>query len=70
MLASQARLTISVGAGGTDQYGTLSSADATSQHERVCAWLMDPIACPTTWPTLIRIRGENPHYGTNVPAAA
>jgi hypothetical protein len=35
-----------------------------AKTEKVCTWLMDPIMCPTTWPVLLKIRGENPNYGT------
>ena len=50
-------------------YGSLKDgADAISEVERICAWLMDPIACPTTWPILLKIRTENPHYGVAPPA--
>jgi hypothetical protein len=39
-------------------------ADAVAEINNVCAWLMDPTACPTTWPTLIAIRDQNPLYGS------
>ena len=38
-------------------------ADAVAEVNNVCAWLMDRTACPTTWPTLIAIRDQNPLYG-------
>ena len=39
-------------------------ADAVAEINNVCAWLMDSTACPTTWPTLIAIRYQNPRYGS------
>ena len=29
-----------------------------------------PMACPATWPTLVQIRQENPHYGVAPPAVS
>ena len=37
--------------------------DAVFEIECICTWLMDPVACPTTWKPLLDIRQENPHYG-------
>ena len=34
--------------------------------EEIQAFLMDPEKCPTTWGELIRIRQQNPLYGTGV----
>ena len=70
MHASQTRLSIRVGAGGTDTYGTIANSSAFTEIEHIQEWLMDPVACPTEWPTLLRIRAENPNFGNNVPAAA
>ena len=51
-LFTQQRLTIKNGAGGAHVYGNLKDgADAIAEVERICDWLMDPIACPTTWPS-------------------
>ena len=67
----QMRLTIKTGAGGKGVYGNLKGgADAISGVERICAWLMDPIACPSSWQTLLDIRAQNPHYGVDVPPVA
>ena len=60
-----------IGAGGRECYGNLKDgADAIGEVESICAWLMDPIACPTTWPILLTIRQENPHYGAAPPTVA
>lgn len=65
------RLQVKRGASGQDVYGNLKDgSDAIAEVERICAWLMDPIACPTTWPVLLTIRQENPHYGVAPPAVA
>tara|TARA_B100000795_G_scaffold100399_1_gene73860 strand:- start:468 stop:725 length:258 start_codon:yes stop_codon:yes gene_type:complete len=55
-----ARLTIVRRANGTKTYGTLRDEGVITEVERVCEWLMDPVLCPTTWPVLLKIRGENP----------
>jgi len=39
-------------------------ADVVAEVNNVCAWLMDPTACPTTWPTLIAICDQNLLYGS------
>ena len=58
-------LVLKQGTSGKDVYGDLKDGnDAISEVELICNWLMDPIACPTTWPVLLVIRQENPHYGT------
>ena len=44
--------------------------DAATEVERICDWLMEPLACPTTWPTLLTIRTQNPQYGTDAQPAA
>jgi len=52
-------------------YGNLKDgADAIAEIERICDWLMDPVACPTSWPILLTIRAENPMYGQVPPATA
>lgn len=62
------RLTIKTSAGGGKCYGNLKDgADAIAEIERICAWLMDPLACPTTWPVLLKIREQNPFYGGDTP---
>ena len=53
-------LTIVRRANGTKTYGTLRDEGVITEVERVCEWLMDPVLCPTTWPVLLKIRGENP----------
>ena len=30
----------------------------------ICAWLMDPLACPTDWDVLLSIRNANPLYNS------
>ena len=35
---------------------------AADKYEDLQRWLMDPIACPTEWPELLRIRRENANY--------
>ena len=63
-----ARLTMKQGAGGASVYGNLKDgASAMFEVERICAWLMDPIACATTWPVLLAIRAKNPMYNTGTP---
>ena len=65
------RLKVKTGAGGRDVYGNLKDgADAIAEVESICEWLMDPIACPTTWHVLLTIRQQNPHYGVAPPAVA
>lgn len=69
-LFADARLTIKQSTAGHAVYGNLKDgADAMIEVERICDWLMDPVACPTTFPILLTIRQQNPLYG-NVPAAA
>jgi hypothetical protein len=64
------RLQIKTTSGGKDVYGNLKDdVDASNSLERIQDWLMDPVACPTTWATLLSIRRENPQYG-HAPAAA
>jgi len=72
ILFTQQRLTIKTGAGGSEVYGNLKDgADAIHEIERICDWLMDPIACPTSWPVLLKIRTENPLYAqTRQPTTA
>lgn len=71
ILFAQQRLTIKRGAANRDVYGNLKDgADALVEIERICDWLMNPIACPTTWPVLLTIRRENPMYGGQPPVAA
>ncbi len=61
------RLKIKTGASGRAVYGNLKDGDdALVEIERIQEWLMDPIACPTTWRTLLTIRNENPMFGTGV----
>ena len=63
VLFTQARLTIKKAVGGLEVYGNLKdSHDALAELERIQDWLMDPIACPTSWPVLLKIRDENPQY--------
>ena len=63
-------MTITAGVGGALGYGNLKdNAGALSEIERIKDWLMDPQACPTTWPTLLNIRAENPLSGQGTPAA-
>jgi len=70
ILFTQQRLTIKTSVGGHGVYGNLKDgADAVEEIERICAWLMDPIACPTTWQVLLTIRQQNPMYGSGTPAA-
>lgn len=67
-LYTNARLTIKTSAGGRACYGNLKDgADAIAEIERICAWLMDPVECPTTWPVLLQIREQNPLYGQGTP---
>ena len=44
--------------------------DVANCVEKICDWLMDPVACPTTWPALHAIRRENPLYGRTALTAA
>jgi len=71
-LLTKARLTIKTSTAGKEVYGNLKDgADAIAEIERICEWLMDPVACPTTWPLLLTIRQQNPMYGaTHTPAVA
>ena len=65
------RLTIKRGMGNTFVYGNMKDGnDGLAEVERVCAWLMDPMACPTKWPTLLTIRTQNPNYGQGAPPTA
>ena len=65
------RFKVKTGTGGREVYGNLKDgADAIAEVEQICAWLMDPVACTTTWPTLLTIRQQNPHYGVAPPAVA
>jgi len=65
------RLKVKTGTGGRDVYGNLKDgADSIAEVESICEWLMDPIACPTTWHVLLTIRQQNPHYGVAPPAVA
>ena len=67
----QQRLTVKRAAGGGEAYGNLRDGnDALVEIEAICKWLMDPVACPTDWPRLIAIRGENPLYGQQQPVVA
>jgi hypothetical protein len=66
-IALKARLTFTTLDGdGADEktvYGQLDDRKYTQdKYEAVQIWLMDPDACPTTWPELLRIRAENPNY--------
>jgi len=72
LLFTKARLTIKSSAAGREVYGNLKDgADAIREIENICEWLMDPVACPTTWPVLLTIREQNPMYGTtHQPAVA
>ena len=45
-----------------DRYGEMDSFWNVSYLEHLQVWLMDAEACPTTWPTLLRIRRENPQF--------
>ena len=45
-----------------DKYGEMDESWTSTILEEIQAWLMDEDACPTTWPTLLRIRRENPHF--------
>lgn len=45
-----------------DKYGEMDASTGPNVLENIQAWLMDAKACPTTWPTLLRIRRENPHF--------
>ena len=53
----EAHLTIN-----NDTYGEFDAAWGAATIEHYQAWLMDPEACPTTWPTLLRICRENPQF--------
>jgi hypothetical protein len=53
----EAHLTIN-----NNTYGEFDAAWGAATIEHYQAWLMDPEACPTTWPTLLRIRRENPQF--------
>ena len=66
LLFTRARLTLKTSPGGTTVYGNLKDGtDAANEIETICDWLMDPIACPTTWPILLTIRNQNQLYGTS-----
>lgn len=56
------RLAIRKNHTGTYFYPEFDNCKDMSELENIQAWLMDPIACPTTWPTLLRIRTDNPNY--------
>ena len=38
------------------------SVHCTDKYEAIQHWLMDPDACPTKWPALLKIRKENKNY--------
>lgn len=40
------------------------AVDAVAEINNVMAWLMDPVAFPTKWNTLLTIRNQNPLYGS------
>jgi len=62
-VALKARLTFTEGE--KPDYGQLDDKIYTQpKYEAVQVWLMDSDKCPTTWPELLRIRAENPNYGT------
>ena len=53
-LFTKERLTMKQSAGGATVYGSMKdSHDALHEIEQIQAWLMDPVACPTTWATLL-----------------
>lgn len=65
ILFAHSRFTIKTSPGGNPVYGNLKDGnDATLEIENICTWLMDPVACPTTWAPLLAIRNANPLYGT------
>ena len=44
-------------------YGNMNDGNnAISEIERICDWLMDPVACPTKWQVLLTMRANNPSY--------
>lgn len=52
-------------AGGGAAYGNVKDGnDTLNEIEEICKWLMDSVACPTDWQPLLKIRSENPLYGT------
>lgn len=70
VLFTQARLTIKQAVGGSATYGNVKDDSGVgSELERICDWLMNPVACATTWQPLLTIRAQNPHYGTQHPPA-
>ena len=65
------RLRIRRTADGKPVYGHMrDDIDVANCVEKICDWLMDPVACPTTWPALHAIRRENPLYGRTALTAA
>lgn len=71
LLFTGQRLKMRRGVGGSLAYGNLKDdSTAISEVEKICEWLMDPVACPTTWQPLLTIRNENPHYGVAQPTVA
>ena len=64
LVAVRAKLTFTHNVdSGTYEYGTLDNAlYPIMSYESMQDWLMDPDACPTTWPELLRIRSENANY--------
>lgn len=71
LVYTHARLFIVRRADGSETYGKLRDDNVLNEIERVCEWLMDPIACPTTWPVLLKIRSENTNYGVSaIPVVA
>ena len=47
--------------------GNFRPTIATDAINTICAWLIDPIACPTEWNVLLTIRNDNPLYGGDTP---
>jgi len=71
VLFTNQRLKMRRGASGSPAYGNLKDDHtAIYEVEKICDWLMDSVACPTTWQPLLTIRNENPHYGVAQPTVA
>ena len=63
-----AGLTMSKGPNGKYLYSEFDNNKDMTELEDIQAWLMDPILCPTSWPTLLQIRRDNHNYtGTGTP---
>jgi hypothetical protein len=56
--------------------GSLADGNLKDDHtaiyevEKTCDWLMDSVACPTTWQPLLAIRNETAHDGVAQPTVA